>query len=544
MKLIKTVDFKAFQGGISVDYRDNFDALKTFYTYAPDQWDERAADVDADFPKDRRLPLVSELLDYHKKLGASKQVLDNINKLKNPSALVVMTGQQPGLLTGPLFTVYKAISVIKLAKRLSQQLRREVVPVFWAASEDHDLEEMNQAGLLNRQDEFLKINYPVLPKFEGWRVGEIPLKFQSGQNEGVDDSKFWNQLEQILGFYGLGTLNFIRETFDPSATWGEWFIRQMLSLFGKYGLIFLDPNQPGIRRLLTPIMREAIEEPLLFSRLVNEQGVKLAQMGYKDQIKRPEKACCFFLVEDGQRQRVDFIEGSYKTKKNDYTKEILLEKLENQPELFSANVILRPVCGEFLFPNLAYIGGNAEIAYFAQLRPVFEKFNIKMPIVLPRHSVTLIESRIEKILEEYKIEPMQLKSEVVAQIKEIGRNQCRLASPQFWEELKKQIMTPLKDLYDVSKLEQMATPALEAGIKKIDWQLGQMEEKMVQQCQKNNQLLSERINRAHNILFPQNMFQERILNFYYFYNKYGAELIDNLMTDLPEDTSPHYFLGM
>ncbi len=519
--------------GISREYKENFDSLKDFFTYAPGRWRDKLSALEAEC-KSRRQDAADELLVYHQRLGASQAVLENIDKLKQPGTIVVMTGQQPGLLTGPLYTIYKALSVVKLALKLKRELGREVVPLFWSATEDHDLEEINQAGLLSRQDELIQLNLEIAEKYHGWRVGEIPL------NESRED--FFAQLEQLLGENSWWEV--IKDTYENSADWGEWFARQMLALFGQWGLIIVDPNLPGLRRVMAPVMRHAIEEPLLFSKLVNEQGELLAQLGYKGQVKRPAQACCFFLIENRQRQRVDFADGVYKTSRNTYSRDDLLKKLDEQPQDFSANVVLRPSCGEYLFSSLAYIGGDAEIAYFAQLKPVFEYLKIQMPIILPRYSVTLVEARIQKILSQYSIDPGQLQSQTAQQVKKVGRTYCRLANPEYWEGIKREVMTPLNHLLQEAELEKMAVPALDGGIKKIAWQLNQLEEKVIQRCQKNNELLRQRLTRANDILFPNGKLQERKLNFYYFYKKYGAEFLPALLEALPDDSNKHYFAGV
>ncbi len=525
--------------GIGVDYRENFAALKQFFSFGPDQWGKKLISLDANYPTERRQPLADELLAYHRRLDAPKEVVENIERLRDYRTLVVSTGQQPGLLTGPLFTIYKAISAIKLAAKLKHELGREVVPVFWSATEDHDLEEINLAGLLNRQDELLPLSLPVPEQYHGWRVGEIPLSE-------IDEADFWEQVRELLGEneFTPSLLKIIKDSRQISDNWGDWFARQMLALFGRWGLVILNPNLPGLRRLLTPLMRSAIEDPLLFSKLVNEQGAKLVELGYKEQIHRPETACCFFLIENGQRCRVDFADGVYKTDNTTYSRDDLLKRLEEQPEAFSSNAVLRPSCGDYLLPNIAYIGGNAEIAYFAQLKPVFERLGLQMPIVLPRHSLTLVEARIQKILTRYSLDVGQLRSQIGRQLKEVGRKYCRLASPEYWEGLKRGVMAPLHELAQEAELERMAVPALEKGINKVAWQLDQLEEKTIQQCRKNNELLRQQLTRAHNTLFPQDKLQERKLNFFYFYNKYGEQLLPALLEALPEDSRQHYFMGI
>ncbi|MBI5787515.1 MAG: bacillithiol biosynthesis cysteine-adding enzyme BshC [Candidatus Schekmanbacteria bacterium] len=525
-------------GNIGEDYKQDYRLLEDFVTFLPDQWDKKRLSIKAHYNQKLRDPLTDGLLEYHQRLNAPDTVIQNIQLLAQPDTLVVMTGQQPGLIGGPMYTISKAVSVIKLANKLKAEMQTEVVPVFWSASEDHDWAEVNNAGFLNRQDELISLNYPITPVYPNLRVGEIPL---------APVPEFWQRLEQELipTEFTPPLLTLLSDTHNQSGNWGEWFARLLWKLFGQWGLIIADANLPALRNLLQPIIKRAIKEPLHYSRLVNEQGEKLAALGYKEQIKRPPQACCFFLVdEQGRRQRVDFVDGFYRTETAEYTQQDLTRKLKEEPQAFSANVVLRPAGGDYLFPNLAYIGGDAEIAYFAQLQPVYQHLGVEMPILLPRHSFTLVEGRIGKILEEYHLDLVQLKRQPAQLLKQVLRQECRLAGQDYWLNLRREMLTPLQRLRQDLEQENLPTAPLDLGLGKIDWQLNQIEEKVVQQYQKNNQLLRQRINRAQNSLFPQGNYQERTLNFFYFYNKYGPELLPALVDALPEDSRPHYFLGI
>ncbi len=270
----------------------------------PRQLEDRVNQLKSQPPPERE-KLAAHLMNYNTQMGASQSTLDNINKLAD-GALVVMTGQQPGLLTGPLYTIYKAISCIRLAQRIAKTYNCPCVPVFWNAAEDHDLPEVNQLYMLNREDVWHYFEFKAAQEYQGQAVGHIPL---GGWDE------LWGWLDNVLPDtdFKSDCKRLIQNSWEASNTWGEWFSRLMLTLLGKYGLLMIDPNQPPIRQLMAPVLEQALKNPLIPSQLVNSAGDELQQRGYKPQLKRAPQSCSFFLFEGQKRQPVSFSDGRFYT---------------------------------------------------------------------------------------------------------------------------------------------------------------------------------------------------------------------------------------
>lgn len=450
-------------------------------------------------------------------------------------ALVVMTGQQPGLLTGPLYTIYKAATCIRLAQHISKTYNCPCVPVFWNAAEDHDLAEVNQLYLLNREDEWQQLKLEVADEYSEWAVGEIPLKD-------------WGELEVQLGNalpdtdFTPGLLELLKDTWQASGSWGDWFSRLMLRLFGKHGLVLTDPNQLSIRQLMTPIWERLLEDPLLPSQLVNQVGDDLQRAGYRAQLKRSAQSCSFFLFEDHKRKAVSFSAGRFYTSSAGYSSDQLHLMLKEEPQRFSPSVVLRPIVADYIFNTAVYVAGPSEVAYFPQLKVVYKRFKLEMPLIWPRASVSIIEARIAKILDKYHLQPLRFQNDIGQITNELTRQRNRLAGRALWEQTKREALEPLRRLREEALgQDQSLAAAIEAASGKIAWQLNQLESKAIQLHKKQDSTLTAQLKRVKNNLFPEQQLQERRLNLVYFLNKYGLDWLDGLIESIPPEYGVHYF---
>jgi bacillithiol biosynthesis cysteine-adding enzyme BshC len=519
-----------------VDYCKESADLRPFFAYSPQRLGDRISRLKGD-PPNRRDELAAHLLAYNTRLGASRASLEHIKQLA-AGALVVMTGQQPGLFTGPLYTIYKASTCIRLAQHVSRTHNCPCVPVFWNAAEDHDLPEVNQLYLLDRRDEWQKLEVAVAQEYSGWAVGEIPLQDWDGLETRLDGvlpaTDFKPRLLQLL-----------KESWRDSANWGECFSRLMLKLFGKYGLVLVDPNSPSIRRLMVPVWERVLEAPLLPGRLVNRAGEELKRAGYKIQMRRSPQSCSFFLFEGHKRQAVSFSGGRFHTPTASFSPTQLSSMLRQTPERFSPSVVLRPIIADHIFDTAVYVAGPGEVAYFPQLKAVYEHFQVPMPLIWPRASLTIIEARIKKILDKYGLEPIRLQGDVGRIMGELTRRRNRLASVALWEQTKQAALAPLHRLgEEASASDQALAAAIETAAGKIAWQLNQLETKTIQLYKKREQELSVQLRRAKNCLFPEQRLQERRLNLIYFLNKYGFDWLGGLVESIPLEYGTHYFMTL
>ena len=474
----------------------------------------------------------------HARLGASAATLENLDLLLQPTTFVVIGGQQPGLLTGPLYTVYKAISIIKLAEALRRQYPYEFVPLFWNASDDHDWAEVNHAYVLDGAGQLQRLEYPLDPQYEAWSVGEIPLDHGALAairrfSEVLADQGFADEVEALL-----------LETAEVSSTFGEWFSRLMLMLFHRSGLIIVEPGLPELKRLAIPLFEQAIEDPLVTSQLANESGDLLEDRGYQRQLHKDPTLCSFFLRENGRREPVRYGHGVFRVGSRTYTKADLKLLLQNTPERFSPNALLRPVMSEFLFPTAAFVGGAGELNYFAQTRRIYEYFGVPMPVPHLRLGYTLIDAATSRILDKYQLQPLSLRHPDRT-LTEWIRARADIVSPALWQELREQVYRPFSPLKgQVRAVDPTLETALEGTLNYMMVRIGKFEKKLMRHLKKAEHLTATQLRRAAEALYPARDLQERTLNGMSYLSRYGIDLVDTLAQAVPDSYGKHYMVEL
>jgi bacillithiol biosynthesis cysteine-adding enzyme BshC len=330
--------------------------------------------------------LVAALCGYQSRLGGSAACTGE--------EAAIITGQQPGLFTGPLYTIYKAVTVVLLALRLEQRFGVPCAPVFWVAGDDHDFDEVRRIHLLTKQDEPLLLEYTPKKPVEGLPLHRIP----AGQSlhEVIDRAQSHARGSEFRGEVAA----FLHESLEASESLAEWAERILVRLFRDTPLLVFSPALPEARVLAGEVIEKDILHPLECTRRLNEAGARLESLGYRRQLAKRDTECNFFLDEAGRRCKVVFEKGLYRMPDTGhaYSVEALGALARAEPERFSPNVALRCVVQQRLFPVAAYVGGPGEIAYWAQLKPVFEFFGLPMPVVYPRIRCTLTTTKLRKIM--------------------------------------------------------------------------------------------------------------------------------------------------
>ncbi|MEW6378010.1 MAG: bacillithiol biosynthesis cysteine-adding enzyme BshC [bacterium] len=390
LRIEAKIDFSQIlpKGTFLSDYARDPTGFSSFLHFHPGQEGEKIASFQSQsFP--HRKAVVEYLHDYHRNLDAPPETLAHIASLNDPRTLVIMTGQQPGLLTGPLYTIYKTVSCLRQMQRIRQTFGLVCIPVFWIASEDHNLEESASVSWPETEGGGYRV-LSIRPRRGHFKqpAGLLPLK-------GKKLSSFMLELEKALSpaRYSQEAAHIIHSTLNRSGTLGEWFARLMLTFFGRCGLILVEPNHAGIKRLAAPLWEKVLADPLDLPEVVDQAGRELEQCGFRRQLPFHPHQCPFFLYENQGREGVTWDGRLFHTKNHDYSRQQMLELIQLQPERFSPNVYLRPVFSEFLFPTLCYFAGPGEAGYFAQIKGVYDYFELKMPIILPRLSATLHDAR-------------------------------------------------------------------------------------------------------------------------------------------------------
>ena len=389
---VETLPFERIphQSKLYLDYLRDPSALRRFYPSAVRFHHElpaRANEVLAAQKTDRGA-LCDALKEMNSSWGAGEKTLTNIERLRAPDCLAVVSGQQAGLFTGPLYTIYKALSAVKLAGCLMQR-NSKAVPVFWIATEDHDFIEVAKSEFINRECQLASVSVPTELHQEGQPVGQVLLNDSTtevienllGQ---LPNSEFIPDLKEIL-----------RASWQPGRGFGEAFARMMTVLLGSNGLIFLDPRDARLKQLAAPLYAEAARQAPVIAQAVEVRSRELEAAGYHAQVVASANSFPLFLHDvSGARHALTRGEnGKYRTKvsEDEYTAEELAARALREPESFSPNVTLRAVVQDYLLPTIAYLGGAAEIAYFAQTSEVYRVLERPVTPILPRSSLTMIE---------------------------------------------------------------------------------------------------------------------------------------------------------
>ena len=449
--------------------------------------------------------------------GASDAVLRNIQRLRE-GAHAVVTGQQVGLFGGPLLALLKVASALALAQQIDAS-GVPCVPVFWMATEDHDLAEVNQALLLT-QDLHLVPFQAATRGIQGAPVADIRLA------EGTTDMVA--QAAEILG-ESLAS-DYLRESYREGETLSNAYARLYARMFGEHGLIILDPADVELHRIAAPLFVEAIRRAQELDEALLARNRELRDAGYHEQVKVTDLSTPLFALVDGVRVPVHRANGEFSIGKERLTAEEMIRRVGERPEKFSANVLLRPVLQDYWLPTLAYFGGPAEIAYFAQVGVVYEKLLGRTTAVLSRLSATLIEPRIERLLEKYQVE-----------LPELFHGECELRDciaarslpVQLKEDILKAKLAAEESMRRISeslaRLDPTLVRAADRATKKMLYQVSRLERRAAAAELRRNEVIARHAAQIENSLYPRKTLQEREISGVYFYAKYGPQLIDTLI---------------
>jgi bacillithiol synthase len=529
-------------GGFSelfFDYLYEFEEVERFF---PSNFRETHAFDGMLHGSGDRATLVEVLTDQNRAFGGSPATMENIALLARPTTHAVVTGQQVGLFGGPLYTIFKALTTIVLSAQLKEKFpSHDFVPVFWIEGEDHDFAEMNHCAILDGEVNHVQVEY--LPG------GQMP-----DRNPGpVGEMVFDQSLEQSLAALatGLAKTEFtepllarLREAYAPGRTFNQAFALWMNALLEGEGLVFLSSNDARLKRLLSPMFIKEISGFPKTSQLVIQQSAELEQR-YHAQIKaRPLN---LFLFHKGGRYPIEPREHDFSLKgtRHFITPQELTEIARNTPELLSPNVVLRPIAQDTLLPTAVYVAGPSEIAYHAQLRPVYEHFGVRQPVLYPRASASFLEDRLIRAMERYQLDlPMffeeieQIKGRVIEQIEEVNVE-------KLFGEAGRSVVEALNELrFGLKEIDPTLQAPLDGVKGKIEGNLNLLHEKAKAAQQRRHEAAMRQLERAAASLLPGSQLQERTLSILYYMNRYGPELVRWLKSEIDITGFKHQLLTL
>ncbi|HET7750218.1 MAG TPA: bacillithiol biosynthesis cysteine-adding enzyme BshC [Terriglobales bacterium] len=500
----------------------NYPKVQQFFPHSPDlaQWAKEEAGL-IRYESGRRRNVAAILERQNRAWGASPETLKNLERLR-AGACCMVTGQQVGLFGGPLYAIFKALGAIRLAEKATE-LGADCVPVFWLATEDHDLAEINHTRLLAGDGSL----QPVATSTRGAPdapVSEIRL--------GEEIREALENAETALGDSEIAGL--LRRCYQPGETLGSAFARLFSALAGRWGVLMLDASDPELHALAQPIYRAAIERAEELDQALLERDRELLSSGYHDQVKVTELSTLLFTIQNGSRVVIQRANGvaraaDFRIDEEKISREKLLERIDAEPQHFSANVLLRPVVQDYLLPTLAYTGGPAECAYFAQAAVVYEKLLGRVTPAVPRFSATLLEPKAASLLERYSLTltdvfegPERVREALAERALPADLKAAFEAAEKALDQNLARIVTSLEHLDPT-----LVDAAQNAG-SKMHYQLDRLQGKAARAELLRNEVLDRHASLLSNLLFPHKELQEREIAGVSFLARHGMDLLERL----------------
>src|ERR1700674_1283741 len=520
------------QPKLFLEYLDHFEKVKSFYFHPPAMPAVTRAARKLDYPGERRAEVTSILRKQNVDLGAGAETLSNLDRLEE-GAVAIVSGQQVGLFSGPAYSVYKALTAVQIAKELSHG-GIPAVPVFWMATEDHDLDEIRHATWFD-QGKLVRFESPLIAEAER-PVGRIPL--------GGEIEPLVHEAAELLASQGSDLLaQYLIESYRPEETYGSAFGKLFARLFAEQGLILMDPLDTGLHKVVAPLYQHALAERDALNEKLLQRGKDLDRSGFDAQVKVTSHSTLLFRLADGVRQVITASAGKFQAGERTWQREELVHLTHTEPENFSPNALFRPVVQDYLLPTAAYIAGPAEISYFAQSEVVYRHLLGRMPVMLPRAGFTLVDAKADKLLRRYGLavedvwagsqrvrHKMEGQSVPGSLAKNFERNQTQIA--KMLAQLGKQI----------EKLDPTLKGTVARARKRIEFHIEKLRRKAGRAQDKKAGLISAHEQYLESLLNPHKGLQERELCLLPFLARWGAGGLSELQRLSTGKKIGHHFV--
>lgn len=479
---------------------EDFDRVRAFYGHPPTR--ESVSRTAQQLSRDgaRLTEVASVLQEQNARFGSGPATTKNVERLAS-GAVAVVTGQQVGLFSGPSYSIYKALSAIEIAQEI-EKAGIPAVAIFWQATEDHDIAEVNHC-FWGTSRELQRLTL-ASTSGDGRPVGMVALG--DGITPVVEEA-----VRMLEGPGGEEIEFFLRESYAPDETLGSAFGRLLARLFRDSGLILLDPMDARLHRLAMPVYRQALERHAELSGELVSRKKSLEKAGFHAQVKINERSTLLFLTEAGRRIPLRVRNGQYVAAERTFSRQEILERMDAAPEVLTPNVLLRPVVQDTLLPTAAYVAGPAEIAYYAQSAVLYERLLGRMPVILPRASFTLVESKVRSLLKKYglNVEDVWKGRQYLRSKLESGYLPKTLA--KTFDQGEKDLRSILKKLErPLRKMDKTLAGALETVTRKMNYQYSKLRTKAGRAQNARTGLLDTHERLLVESLYPERMLQERV----------------------------------
>lgn len=509
------------------DYVENFSKLESFFSHPPDLKIAAELAHKLSFPVERRREVADILLSQNLRFGSGPETEKNLTLLAE-GAVAVVSGQQVGLFGGPSYAFYKALTAIQAAQDLIHK-GIPAVPVFWMATEDHDVDEVRHVSWFH-EGELLDFALPP-PAEDSVPVGRLRL--------GPEIDELVRRAQPLLG-QTFGDI--LHATYVPDATYGSAFAGMFTRIFADHGLILLDPLDERLHRLAAPVLAQVLAQRDELNELLLKRGKELDRAGYEVQVKVTSRSTLLFSLEGGKRQVLsatnsDFSCGSQTRPRGEW-----VQRVEAAPEQFSPNALLRPVIQDFLLPTVAYFGGPSELAYYAQSQVLYDKLLGRMPVLLPRADFTLVDPKAIRILKKYhlQVEDVWCSSQALRN-RMYNASVPKKLSKEFDFHLH-QIEKSIKKLHKaIAKVDPTIQGTIARAEKRIKYQIEKLRHKTGASLDRHEKVIEKHERFLQNLLYPHKDLQSRDLCFLPFLGRWGSGGLNELQQlASPKKPGRHY----
>ena len=495
-----------------LDFLFQYEKVEGFYATQPNSQAVLEYARGLEFPADRRARVADVLEKQNRRWGASEATLAGIEKFRQ-GAVACISGQQVGVFGGPLYSVLKAVSALQMADELTAQ-GVAAVPVFWLATEDHDLAEIASVTIPN-----------------GCELEKLTATDQPGSDAPVGpmllDARIEAMVERVTALLGPGWVSdALRESYRQGESYGSAFARLFTRILTGTGMVLVDPLDDELHAIAQPLFTAAAERAEELDEALLERGKALHKAGYHEQVRVTPESTLLFSLEGNRRTVLHLAGDGFMLGAHRVARAEMLERIATRPEEFSANVLLRPVMQDYLFPTAVYFGGPAEIAYFAQAGVVYEKLLGRTTPVMPRLSATIVNTAMSDLMARYRLSFSDL-FHGSAQVCELLAS--RVLAPGLraaLKETKESLASNLERLRaELKKLEPTLVDSAARSERKMLYQLSKIGGKAARAELRKNKALTKDAHHVLTELFPRKELQERVLPAIYFLAQYGPELI-------------------
>ena len=520
------------------DFLSYTPSVQPFYPRPPQFGDwlkDEAARISYDPSRRERVTAILER--QNKSWGASPKTLDNLQRLRKGAAAVV-TGQQVGLFGGPMFAFYKALTAVKLAEQATAA-GVDSVPVFWLATYDHDLAEVNHVALPG-PDGALQTLATSSHDAPGAPVSAVRL--------GDEILPVVEQAASLLG--ESEALQILREIYRPGETLGTAFARFYARVFAEWGVIVLDASDPELHRVAEPIYRAAIERADELAAALLARGEALEAAGYHQQVKVTSSSVLVFTLQNGARTPIhrrgdgEFVIGSDPGAEKLLAAD-LIHRIASASEQFSPNVLLRPIVQDYLLPTLAYTGGAAEVAYFSQVGAVYELLAGRVTPIVPRYSATLVEPKLQRLLEKHGIAVADVFNGPEALRQQLAARGLPQDLQAAFDATNQSLTTNLGAIREkLERLDRTLVDAAQTAISKMQHQLEKLQTQAARAEAQKSELVGRHAETLSHALYPDKGLQERGIGGVYFLARYGQDLLRQLHDSIQPDCHDHQIVEL